>query len=79
MWCRNNEWRKLCKEHADLEIIVTAYREYKKVLEDLEANKEMIKSVIIEEKDKFVKTLAKGEKEFFKEYLHLKEIIKVRY
>ena len=24
------EWRKLCKEHADLEIIVTAYREYKK-------------------------------------------------
>ena len=25
------EWRKLCKEHADLEIIVTAYREYKKV------------------------------------------------
>ena len=36
------EWRKLCKEHADLEIIVTAYREYKKVLEDLEANKEML-------------------------------------
>ena len=35
------EWRKLCKEHADLEIIVTAYREYKKVVEDLEANKEM--------------------------------------
>ena len=28
------EWRKLCKEHADLEIIVTAYREYKKVVED---------------------------------------------
>ena len=36
------EWRKLCKEHADLEIIVTAYREYKKVVEDLEANKEML-------------------------------------
>ena len=31
------EWRKLCKEHADLEIIVTAYREYKTVIEDLEA------------------------------------------
>ena len=36
------EWRKLCKEHADLEVIVTAYREYKKVVEDLEANKEML-------------------------------------
>lgn len=37
-----NEWRKLCKEHADLEILVNAYREYKKVIEDLEANKEML-------------------------------------
>ncbi len=40
---------------------------------ELEANKEMIKSVIIEEKDKFVKTLAKGEKEFFKEIFGIKE------
>lgn len=40
---------------------------------ELEANKEMIKSVIIEEKDKFVKTLAKGEKEFFKEISDIKE------
>mgnify|MGYP000289762041 CR=1 FL=1 len=38
---------------------------------ELEANKEMIKSVIIEEKDKFVKTLAKGE--FFKEISGIKE------
>ena len=37
-----NEWRKLCKEHADLEIIVTAYREYRTVIDDLEANKEML-------------------------------------
>ncbi|MDQ0148826.1 peptide chain release factor 1 [Eubacterium multiforme] len=37
-----NEWRKLCKEHADLEIIVGAYREYKKVVEDLNDNKEML-------------------------------------
>ena len=36
------EWRKLCKEHSDLEIIVNAYREYKKVSEDLKANKEML-------------------------------------
>ena len=40
---------------------------------ELEANKKMIKSVIIEEKDKFVKTLAKGEKEFFKEISGIKE------
>ena len=37
-----NEWRKLCKEQADLEVIVTSYREYKKVLEDLQDNKEML-------------------------------------
>jgi len=37
-----SEWRKLCKEHSDLEIIVNAYREYKKVSEDLTANKEML-------------------------------------
>lgn len=37
-----NEWRKLCKEHADLEVIVTAYREYRKVIDDLAANKEML-------------------------------------
>lgn len=37
-----NEWRKLCKEHADLETIVTKYNEYKKTLEDLKDNKEML-------------------------------------
>jgi len=36
------EWQKLCKEHADLEIIVTKYREYKNAEEALEANKEML-------------------------------------
>ena len=38
----------------------------------LEENKETIKSVILEEKDKFVKTLAKGEKEFAKEIEEIK-------
>ena len=37
-----NEWRKLCKEHAELEILVNVYKEYKKVMEDLAANKEML-------------------------------------
>lgn len=36
------EWRKLCKEHSEIEIMVNKYREYKKILEDLEANKEML-------------------------------------
>lgn len=37
-----NEWRKLCKEHSDLEIMVTAYREYRDVTEELKENKEML-------------------------------------
>jgi peptide chain release factor 1 len=36
------EWQRLCKEHADLEIMVNKYREYKKTVEDIEANKEML-------------------------------------
>ncbi len=36
------EWQRLCKEHADMEVIVLKYREYKKVLEDIEAAKEML-------------------------------------
>ena len=51
------EWRKLCKEHADLEIIVNAYKEYKKVTEDLEANKEML----AEESDKEMKEMLSEE------------------
>ncbi|MCH3965304.1 MAG: peptide chain release factor 1 [Clostridium sp.] len=37
------EWQKLCKEHADMEIIVSKYREYKKAKQDLADNKEMLK------------------------------------
>ena len=45
----------------------------KEMYPDLEKNQENIKNVIIEEKDKFVKTLSKGEKEFEKEIRKLKE------
>ncbi len=45
----------------------------KEMYPDLGKNKETIKAVIIEEKDKFVKTLAHGEKEFEKEVKKLKE------
>ncbi|AYE34729.1 peptide chain release factor 1 [Clostridium septicum] len=51
------EWRKLCKEHADLEIIVTAYKEYKTVTEDLQANKEMLS----EESDKEMREMLSEE------------------
>ena len=40
---------------------------------ELEKNKELIKQVIIEEKDKFVKTLAHGEREFEKQIKRLSE------
>lgn len=52
-----SEWRKLCKEHSDLEIIVNAYREYKKVSEDLKANKEMLS----EESDKEMREMLSEE------------------
>ena len=43
----------------------------KEMYPELEQNKDLIKSVIIEEKNKFVKTLANGEKEFNKEVTKL--------
>ena len=45
----------------------------KEMYPDLEKNRETIKQVLIEEKDKFVKTLIHGEKEFEKEVRRLKE------
>ena len=45
----------------------------KELYPDLEKNKEQIKTVIIEEKDKFVKTLDKGEREFNKDINRLKQ------
>ncbi len=37
-----NEWKKLMKEHSDIEDIVLKYREYKKVENDYEEAKEML-------------------------------------
>ena len=39
---RQNEWKQLMKEHAELEPIVLKFREYKKVKNDLEESKEML-------------------------------------
>ena len=51
------EWRKLCKEHAELEILVNVYREYKGVIDELEADKEMLE----EEKDKEMRDMLQDE------------------
>ena len=50
----------------------------KEMYPDLEKNKETIKNVILEEKDKFVKTLTKGEKEFSKEIENVKQQVKTK-
>ncbi len=36
------EWQGLCKDHSELEIITLKYRDYKKVLEDIDYNKEIL-------------------------------------
>ncbi|HHW03907.1 MAG TPA: peptide chain release factor 1 [Thermoanaerobacterales bacterium] len=40
---RQDEWRKLTKEHASLEEIVSCYREYKKVTKEIGENRELLK------------------------------------
>ena len=58
----------------ELSNLVDIYVENLKAMyPDLEENKEIIKNTIIEEKDKFVKTLSHGEKEFNKEIKKAKE------
>ena len=52
-----SEWRKLCKEQSDLEIIVNVYKEYRDVVEDLQANKEML----FEETDREMKEMMQEE------------------
>lgn len=51
------EWQRLCKEHADLEIVVNKYREYKKAEEDLAVAKEMLE----EESDREMREMAQEE------------------
>ena len=55
------------------EIIDVSIASLKELYPELEKNKEIIKQVIIAEKDKFTKTLQKGEKEFEKVSTRVKE------
>ncbi|MFD3158266.1 peptide chain release factor 1 [Haloimpatiens sp. FM7330] len=68
------EWQKLCKEHADLEIIVTKYKHYKEVLDTIQTDKEMIQ----EENDKELREMLQEEiKECEEEKLNLEEELRV--
>jgi peptide chain release factor 1 len=51
------EWQRLCKEHADIEIVVNKYREYKKAEEGLGAAKQMLE----EESDREMRETAQEE------------------
>ena len=53
---RRQEFQKLSKEHADLSDLVTAYRDYKRVVGDLDANKPLL-----EEKDAEMRAMAREE------------------
>lgn len=55
MIARQDEWRKLTKEHARLNDLVTAYREYKQVEADLREAKEMLRDGADEEMSRFLK------------------------
>ncbi len=69
--------RHLNKLEIDLaklpEMIDVAIEALQEMYPELDKNRETIKSVIIEEKDKFMKTLDKGEKEFEKIVTKLKK------
>lgn len=68
------EWQKLCKEHADLEEVVTKFKEYKKAEEDIDFNKEIIET----ESDKELKEMAQEElKELLVDKDRLAEDLKI--
>ena len=65
---------KIGIELSELTNLIEIYIEnLKEMYPDLEKNATVIKSVINEEKDKFVKTLAHGEREFTKEMTKVRE------
>lgn len=53
------EWRKMVKEHSKIEPVVNKYREYKKVMDNIEEDKEMLEDKI----DKEFRDMIQGELE----------------
>lgn len=62
------EWQRLCKEHAELEVVVLKYRDYKKAQADMEAAKEMLEL----ESDRELREMAQEE---IKELSEKKEVM----
>ena len=52
-----NQWKKLVKEHSDIEPLVQKFREYKTVIKDIEDSEEMLR----EEEDKELLEMVKME------------------
>src|SRR5690554_4005060 len=52
---RQDEWRKLTKEHARLTEIVNTFRQYRQVTSDLEEAKELLQETEDEEMQSFLK------------------------
>jgi peptide chain release factor 1 len=52
---QQNEWKRMVKEHAELEDIVIKYREYKKIEQDMEAAREMLEEKLDEESYDMIK------------------------
>lgn len=68
------EWQKLCKEHSDLEVVVSKYKEYKKVIDDINIDKEMIQ----EESDRELKEMLQEElKELSQRQEELEQELKI--
>ncbi|MGI6485610.1 MAG: peptide chain release factor 1 [Thermoanaerobacterales bacterium] len=53
---RQREWRKLTKEHASLDKIVSYYREYKKVLKEIDDSGELLNDNPDEELEQLIKS-----------------------
>jgi peptide chain release factor 1 len=53
---RQDEWRKLTKEHASLEEIVSYFREYKKILKELDDSRNMLQDNTDEEMEELIKS-----------------------
>jgi peptide chain release factor 1 len=51
------EWQRLCKEHAELELLVMKYRQYRKAEKELKSSKEML----VEESDRDMKDMIQEE------------------
>lgn len=70
-----NQWKKLVKEHSDLEIIVSKYRQYKKAEEGLEGAKEILHD---KSADAELKEMAKMEADELEEEINnLEEELKI--